>query len=52
VRPPARVELTGEATPAVTITPTVAGVAHVILEVTDEGSPTLTRYRRVILDIR
>lgn len=52
VRPPARVELAGEATPAVTITPTVAGVAHVILEVTDEGSPTLTRYRRVILDIR
>jgi hypothetical protein len=28
------------------------GVAHVILEVTDEGSPNLTSYRRVILHIR
>ena len=28
------------------------GVAHIILEVTDEGSPRLTSYRRVILHIR
>jgi len=28
------------------------GVAHIILEVTDEGSPRLTSYRRVILHVR
>jgi hypothetical protein len=28
------------------------GVAHVILAVTDEGSPKLTSYRRVILHVR
>ena len=28
------------------------GVAHVILAVTDEGSPQLTSYRRVILHVR
>jgi hypothetical protein len=28
-----------------------AGVAHVILAVTDNGSPTLTSYRRVILNV-
>jgi hypothetical protein len=27
----------------------VPGIAHVILEVTDHGTPTLTRYRRVIV---
>lgn len=52
VRPDPRVTLDGDTTPAVTITPRVAGLAHVILEVTDAGTPSLTRYRRVILDIR
>jgi hypothetical protein len=28
------------------------GVAHIILAVTDEGSPKLTSYRRVILHVR
>ncbi|MGB7549163.1 MAG: nucleoside hydrolase-like domain-containing protein [Terracidiphilus sp.] len=28
------------------------GVAHIILEVTDEGTPRLTSYRRVILHVR
>lgn len=28
------------------------GVAHIILEVTDDGSPALTSYRRVILNVR
>jgi hypothetical protein len=28
------------------------GVAHIILEVTDEGSPRLTSYRRIILHVR
>jgi hypothetical protein len=28
------------------------GVAHIILSVTDDGSPTLTSYRRIVLDVR
>ena len=28
------------------------GVAHIILAVTDEGSPSLTSYRRIILKVR
>jgi hypothetical protein len=28
------------------------GVAHVILEVTDEGTPRLTSYRRIVLHVR
>jgi hypothetical protein len=35
-----------------TVTPNSAGVAHVILMVTDDGSPTLTSYRRVIHTIQ
>ena len=35
----------------VTVTPRVAGTAHVILAVEDNGTPTLTSYRRVILTI-
>jgi hypothetical protein len=35
-----------------TVTPNVPGVAHVILAVTDDGSPRLTSYRRVILTIK
>jgi hypothetical protein len=34
------------------VTPKVAGTAHVILAVTDDGTPTLTSYRRVILTIQ
>jgi hypothetical protein len=34
-----------------TVMPQIAGTAHVILAVTDNGSPTLTSYRRVILRI-
>jgi hypothetical protein len=36
----------------VTVMPRVAGTAHVILVVTDDGTPTLTSYRRVILKIK
>jgi hypothetical protein len=39
-------------TARVTVTPHVAGTAHIILAVEDNGSPTLTSYRRVILTIR
>ena len=28
------------------------GVAHIILAVTDEGSPSLTSYRQIILKVR
>ena len=49
--PPARVTLTNESTARVTVTPRVAGTAHIILAVEDNGSPTLTSYRRVILTI-
>ncbi len=34
-----------------TVMPQIAGTAHVILAVTDDGSPSLTSYRRVILRI-
>ena len=33
------------------VTPQVAGVAHVILVVEDDGAPSLTSYRRVIMNI-
>jgi hypothetical protein len=50
--PPPRVTLADESTVKATVTPRVAGTAHVILAVEDEGSPTLTSYRRIILTIR
>jgi hypothetical protein len=28
------------------------GVAHIILSVTDNGSPSLTSYRRIVLEVR
>ena len=34
-----------------TVTPKSAGIAHIILEVTDNGTPPLTSYRRVILEV-
>ena len=49
--PPARVTLADASTPRVTVTPRVPGTAHVILEVTDTGTPSLRSYRRVILTI-
>jgi hypothetical protein len=39
-------------TPRATITPRVAGIAHVILAVEDTGTPSLTSYRRIILRIQ
>ena len=49
--PPARVTLADASTPRVTVTPRVPGTAHVILAVTDNGTPSLTSYRRVIMTI-
>ncbi len=51
-QPAARVTLADASTPRVTVTPRVPGIAHVILAVEDNGTPTLTSYRRVILTIR
>jgi hypothetical protein len=41
-----RVTLADETSVKVTVTPRVAGTAHVILAVEDAGTPTLTSYRR------
>jgi hypothetical protein len=46
-----RVALAGARTRRATLTPRIAGIAHVILVVEDDGSPSLTSYRRVILKI-
>ena len=35
-----------------TVMPNAPGIAHVILAVTDNGTPALTSYRRVILTIQ
>jgi hypothetical protein len=60
------VNLTGSDSPAATATPTAVcrprwlptsapcvgiGTAHLILAVTDDGSPRLTSYRRIILNV-
>ena len=50
--PPPRVTLENATTARVTVTPHVAGTTHVILAVEDDGQPTLTSYRRVILTIK
>ncbi len=47
-----RVTLADETSVKVTVTPRVAGTAHVILAVEDAGTPTLTSYRRIILTTR
>ena len=44
--------LAGETTSRATVTPRIAGMTHTILAVEDNGSPTLTSYRRVVLTIR
>jgi hypothetical protein len=50
--PVPRVTLQDAATAHVTVTPRVAGTAHIILAVADDGSPSLTSYRRVIVTIK
>jgi hypothetical protein len=50
--PPTRVILQDATTAKVTVTPRVAGTAHIILVVVDDGTPALTSYRRVILTIK
>ena len=48
-QPPVRVKLDAATSPRAAATLQVPGIAHVILEVTDNGTPSLTSYRRVIL---
>jgi hypothetical protein len=50
--PPARVVLDRTAGPTVTATMRTPGTAHIILVVEDDGTPSLTSYRRVILRAR
>jgi hypothetical protein len=47
-----RVTLSNGATAVATVMPNAPGVAHIVLAVTDNGTPSLTSYRRVILTIR
>jgi hypothetical protein len=48
-QPPPRLTIAQPELPKTTATLTTPGVAHVILEVTDNGTPSLTSYRRVII---
>ncbi|HEY5907846.1 MAG TPA: nucleoside hydrolase-like domain-containing protein, partial [Vicinamibacteria bacterium] len=48
---PARVVVENASGWQAVVTPKVAGVAHVILAVEDQGTPSLTSYRRIILNI-
>jgi hypothetical protein len=50
--PTPRVTITNGNTAVATVMPNTAGVAHVILTVTDNGVPALTSYRRVVLTIQ
>jgi hypothetical protein len=50
-QPGPRVTIANSAAERATVTPRVAGTAHVVLIVEDDGSPSLTTYRRIILHI-
>jgi hypothetical protein len=47
---PSRIVLENAGTSKATVVPQAEGIAHVVLVVEDDGSPTLTSYRRVIID--
>ena len=50
--PAPSVTLENATSPRATVLPRAAGTAHVILVVEDNGSPSLTAYRRVILSVK
>jgi hypothetical protein len=50
-KPPPRVTVRDGGTAVATVVPNVAGISHVILVVEDDGEPSLTSYRRIILEI-
>jgi hypothetical protein len=49
--PPPRITIENADTPRATVMPHMAGTAHVLLAVEDNGTPSLTSYRRIILTI-
>jgi hypothetical protein len=49
LKAPSRAVVDGATTSRAIVTPQVAGIAHVILAVEDDGAPPLTSYRRVII---
>jgi len=49
--PAGRVAIDNATSAKATVTPRVPGTAHIILVVEDSGNPSLTSYRRVILNI-
>jgi hypothetical protein len=49
---PPRVTVENETGQRATVVPKAAGIAHIILAVEDDGTPSLTSYRRVILNIK
>jgi hypothetical protein len=51
-QPPPRITIENASGPRVTVVPNAAGIAHVILAVEDAGSPSLTSYRRIILQMK
>jgi len=51
-QPTPRVTVQDGTTAKATVVPNVAGTAHVILAVEDDGVPPLTSYRRMIFDIQ
>ncbi len=50
--PAPRVTVQNDTTAKATVVPNVAGTAHVILAVEDDGLPSLTSYRRIIFNIQ
>jgi hypothetical protein len=48
---PPRVVISDAAMARATVVPKVEGIAHVVLVVEDDGTPALTSYRRVILNV-
>jgi len=50
-QPPPRIVIEDAATARATVVPKVAGLAHVILAVEDDGAPRLTSYRRIVIRI-
>jgi hypothetical protein len=50
--PPPRVVIENANAARATVTAKVPGIAHVILIVEDDGTPSLSSYRRIILNIR
>jgi hypothetical protein len=51
-QPPARITIDQAASARATLVPKVPGIAHVILAVEDDGTPSLTSYRRIVVETK